>query len=139
MKLRYLLAASAVSVLATTGAASAQQGTTSALFDAVDQLDDVDDDDRSVQQFGLSVDEVDDMDVHNTAGEEIGEVDEVLEDGAGQIVAVAVEFDDVLDDEEDRVVGLDQLQLQDGDLVTDLSEAQIEDLPSGTTERPRRP
>lgn len=119
MKLQHLLLVALL--LAGTGIATAQQAS---------DLSEVEDDDRAVPPFGLSVDEVEDMDIANTAGEKIAEVEEVLEDGAGQIVAVATDVeDDILDDDDDRVIGLDELQLKDNRFTTGLTQAQIEATP----------
>ena len=97
---------------------------------SVSDLKEVDDDDLVVQPFNRTVDDLEDMDLKTAAGEEIGEVDEVLMDGTGQPVALAIETDDLLDlDDEDRVFRLDQVRLDGDDLVTDLSNSEIETLP----------
>ena len=97
---------------------------------SVSDLSEIDDDDLVVQPFNRTVDDLDDMDVKNAAGEEIGEVEEVLRDGTGQPVALAIEIDDLLDlDDEERVFRLDQVRLDGDDLVTDLSNSEIEALP----------
>jgi hypothetical protein len=119
MKLQHLLLVALL--IAGSGIATAQQAS---------DLSEVDDDDRAVSPFGLSVDEVEDMNIANTAGEKIAEVEEVLEDGAGQIVAVAIDVEDgILDDDDDRVIGLDELQLTDDRFTTELTQAQIEATP----------
>ena len=48
-------------------------------------------DDAIVEPFGLTVDQIEDMDIVNAAGDEIGEVEEVLVDENGQAVAVVVQ------------------------------------------------
>ena len=97
---------------------------------SVSDLKEVDDDDLVVQSFNRTVDDLEDMDLENAEGEEIGEVEEVLMDGTGQPVALAIEIDDLLDlDDEDRVFRLDQVRLDGDDLVTDLSNSEIEALP----------
>jgi len=97
---------------------------------SVSDLSEIEDDDLVVQPFNRTVDDLEDMDLENAAGEEIGEVDEVLMDGTGQPVALAIEIDDLLDlDDEDRVFRLDQVRLDGDDLVTDLSNSEIETLP----------
>lgn len=108
------------------GAALAQQ--------SPDRLHEVDDDDTTLTYRGLTADELDDMDVVNGAGEKIGEIDEVLADASNQIVAVVVELDAGLLDLDDRevVMGLDQLELEQGDaadFVTSLSMEELEALP----------
>ena len=97
---------------------------------SVSDLKEVDDDDLVVQPFNRTVDDLEDMDLKTAEGEEIGEVDEVLMDGTGQPVALAIETDDLLDlDDEDRVFRLDQVRLDGDDLVTELSNSEIETLP----------
>jgi hypothetical protein len=97
---------------------------------SVSDLSEIEDDDLVVQPFNRTVDDLEDMDLKTAEGEEIGEVDEVLMDGTGQPVAVAIEIDDLLDlDDEDRVFRLDQVRLDGDDLVTDLSNSEIETLP----------
>ena len=54
---------------------------------------------------------IEDMEVRNAAGEEIGEIDEVLVDGAGRIVAVTVEIGGFLD------IGDESLIVETGDLA----------------------
>jgi hypothetical protein len=54
---------------------------------------------------------IEDMQVRNAAGEEIGEIDEVLVDGAGRIVAVTVEIGGFLD------IGDESLIVETGDLA----------------------
>lgn len=98
---------------------------------SVSDLKEVDDDDVVVQPFDRTVDDLEDMDLKTAAGEEIGEVEEVLMDGSGQPVALAIEVDELLDlDDEERVFRLDQLRLDGDDLVTDLSNSEIEALPA---------
>jgi uncharacterized protein YrrD len=89
-----------------------------------------DDDDMVVQPFNLTVDDIEDMDLKSADGDEIGEVEEVLIDASGQPIAVAVEVGGFLGiGERDVVLGLDQVQLMDDDLVTSADKATIEGLP----------
>lgn len=98
---------------------------------SVSDLQEVEDDDVVVQPFDRTVDDLEDMDLKTAAGEEIGEVEEVLMDGSGQPVALAIEVDELLDlDDEERVFRLDQLRLDGDDLVTDLSSSEVEALPA---------
>lgn len=131
MKPQHILSAAAALMLAAPAGAHAQQSSSTTLAQAasVQGLSEVDDDDRNVPGLGMSVDDLDDADVHDADGEEIGEVEEVLEDGSGRIVAVAVEFDDIRDDDDERVVELARLRPDGDDLVTDLAEAEIRALP----------
>jgi hypothetical protein len=115
-------------------ATNGENGGASALVlaqQSVSDLKEVDDDDVVVQPFDRTVDDLEDMDLKTAAGEEIGEVEEVLMDGSGQPVALAIEVDELLDlDDEERVFRLDQLRLDGDDLVTDLSNSEIEALPA---------
>jgi len=93
-------------------------------------LEEAEDDDLVVQPFGLTVDDIDDMELMNADGEEIGEIEEVLLDASGQPVAVSVEVDDFLGiDDREVVFGLDQLQLTGDDFVTSVDRATVEALP----------
>jgi hypothetical protein len=70
------------------------------------------------------------MDLKGAGGEEIGEVDDVLIDAAGQPVAVTLEVGGFLGvGDREVVLGLDQLKLMDDDFVTDADKATIEALP----------
>ena len=83
-----------------------------------------------VQPFNLSVDDLEDMDLKSAAGEDIGEVEEVLLDAGGQPAAVSVEVGGFLGmGEREVVLGLDQLELMDDHLVTSADKATIEALP----------
>ena len=88
------------------------------------------DDRLVVPPLNLTVEQIEDIDVKSAGGEEIGEVEEVLTDAGGKPVAVSVEVGGFLDIGDRRVVlGLDQLRLKDGALVTDADKATIEALP----------
>jgi PRC-barrel domain len=88
------------------------------------------DDDLVVQPFNLTIDQIEDMDLRSGGGEEIGEVDEVLIDAAGQPVAVTLEVGGFLGvGDREVVLGLDQLKLLDDQFVTDADKATIEALP----------
>ena len=74
--------------------------------------------------------ELGDMDVVTPNGDKIGEVEEVLMDTSGQVVAVAVEVGGFLGiGDDDVIIRLDQLRLQDNQFVTTLTKEQIEALP----------
>jgi PRC-barrel domain len=74
--------------------------------------------------------ELGDMNVVNPAGEKIGEVEEVLMDTSGEVVAVAVEVGGFLGiGDDDVIIQLDQLRLENNQLVTALTKEQIEALP----------
>jgi ribosomal 30S subunit maturation factor RimM len=74
--------------------------------------------------------ELGDMNVVNPAGEKIGEVEEVLMDTSGKVVAVAVEVGGFLGiGDDDVIIPLDQLRLENNQLMTALTKEQIEVLP----------
>jgi hypothetical protein len=119
------LALVAATALAVAPLAAAAQQTTEATA-----YQEAEDDDMVVQPFNLTVDDLEDMNLESAAGDDIGEVEEVLTDGTGQPVAVAVEVGGFLGIGEREVVfPLDQLQLVDDGLVTSADRATIEALP----------
>lgn len=94
------------------------------------ELSEVDDDKKLVQPLGLSVDTVEEMDVYDANGNQIGEVDAVLQDKNGEIKGVAVEYGGFLGfGEKGAIVTLDQLKLKDGTLITELTEDQLSQQP----------
>ena len=93
----------------------------------------VKDDDRIVAPWNLRVDDVEDMDVYGPDGKELGEVEEVLEDGTGQIRAVVLEFGGILGfGDKEVIVAMDQLQLAKDRFTTNLTEEQLTALPAWT-------
>jgi sporulation protein YlmC with PRC-barrel domain len=74
--------------------------------------------------------ELGDMNVVTPDGDKIGEVEEVLMNTSGKVVAVAVEVGGFLGiGDDDVIIQLDQLRLEDNRLVTTLTKEQIEALP----------
>ena len=117
------LCAAAVLALAPLSAAAQQPLDVSGYTEAEDG-------DLVVQPFNLSVDQIEDMHVKTAAGEEVGDIEEVLTDTSGQPVAVSLLVGGFLGiGEREVVVGLDQLQLADDDFVIDADKAIIERLP----------
>jgi hypothetical protein len=73
---------------------------------------------------------LDDMPVVDARGERVGEVEEILIDASGQVIAVALEVGGFLGiGSDDVVIRLDQLRLEDNQLVTNMTKEQIETLP----------
>ncbi len=74
--------------------------------------------------------ELDDMNVVTPNGDKIGDVEEVLMDMSGNVVAVTVEAGGFLGVGDDEVIiALDQLRLENEQLVTTMTKEQIEALP----------
>jgi sporulation protein YlmC with PRC-barrel domain len=90
----------------------------------------VDDDKKLVRPWNVPADSVAEMDVYDANGKKIGQVDAVLQDKNGEIKGVAVGYGGFLGfGEKGAIVTLDQLQLKDGTLITDVSEDQLSKLP----------
>lgn len=106
--------------------APAQQATPT-----VPQLVEIEQDDLVVRPFNLTVDQIEDMDLVDASGAEIGDIEELLADSSGQVAAVTVEAGGFLGiGEREAVVGIDQIRLIDDRLVTELTKEQIEQLPT---------
>lgn len=94
------------------------------------KLVEVDDDNLRVASLSVTVDQLEDMDVYDAAGMKIGDVEDVLGATKDQPIAVAVDADDFLgQDGEDVVVTIDQLRIQDGKLVTDVTKDALAKMP----------
>lgn len=88
------------------------------------------DDDLVVAAFNRSVDEIEDADLLNAAGEEIGEVEEVLVDAGGRAVAIVADVGDFLGiGDKEVIIGLDLVELRGDDLVTTLTREELAGLP----------
>jgi sporulation protein YlmC with PRC-barrel domain len=99
----------------------------------ITELTAVDDSKKLVTPWALPVDRVEEMDVYDKNGKKIGEVDAVLEDKKGEIRGVAVVHGGFLGfGSKDTIVTLDRLQLEDGDIVTELTEDQLSEQPDWT-------
>jgi sporulation protein YlmC with PRC-barrel domain len=89
----------------------------------------IDDDALAVDQFQMTVDELEDMDVVNMEGEVIGEVEEVLGTADGTATAFAVEIGGFLGiGETDAIVPFDQVTAADGELQVEMDAAAVEAL-----------
>lgn len=88
-------------------------------------------DDRvTIQSFTMTADDLDDRDVYDAAGNEIGEIEEVLGPDASTPTHVAIEFeDDIVDNDDDRLVEITALSMVDGRVVLDMDLSEIEALP----------
>lgn len=89
--------------------------------------------DMVVERLGLTVDELEDMDIVGPDGEEIGDVEDILIDADNRIVAVVAEFGGWLDiGDREVILPLEHLGLQADrrKLVVSLTREQIEALPA---------
>jgi sporulation protein YlmC with PRC-barrel domain len=99
----------------------------------ITELTAVDEDSKLVKPWNVPVDTVEEMDVFDANGKQIGEVDAVLQDKNGEIKGVVVEYGGFLGfGEKGAVVGIDQLKLSDGTIITDLTEEQLPQRPEWT-------
>lgn len=84
------------------------------------------DDDVMVQSFNMSASDLEDADLVDASGNEIGDIETVLVDASGAPVAVAAEVGGFLGmGEKTVVINLDQLQLKDDEVVTVLTKEQL--------------
>jgi sporulation protein YlmC with PRC-barrel domain len=119
--MRYLPAAAAAVVLL---------GTTMAVAQQAEVWKEADNDALVVQPLNLPVSEVEDMDIVGPDGSEVGEVEEVLVNAAGQAAAVAAEVGGFLGvGEKEVIIPLNQLQVSGDDLATAMTKEQLEALP----------
>jgi sporulation protein YlmC with PRC-barrel domain len=119
MRIQSAIAAACMMV---TGAAWAQ--TAPALVE-------VDRDDTMVPSLGMNVDRLEELDLIGANGEKIGDVEDVLADSSGKVVAVVIEYGGFLGmGEKEAVFMLDKLKLQNGKLVTTMTKAELEKLPA---------
>jgi sporulation protein YlmC with PRC-barrel domain len=117
---RYLIITAAL--IGAVGLAYAQQPATG----SVPPLVEVENEAMMVERFNLSVNQLADMEITDSDGKRIGEVEEVLMTPEGKITAVSVE---VVGDKE-VVMELDQLRRKGDVLMTDLTAEQVEALKS---------
>lgn len=94
-------------------------------------LQELDEDALLIEQFGLKVGELEEMRIITSDGETIGEVDEILLNAEGRIVAVSAEMGGFLDiGDREVVLGLEQLTRDGNRLRVDMTARDIEALPT---------
>ena len=97
----------------------------------ITELTAVDDSKKLVKPWALPVDRVAEMDVYDAKGNKIGEVDAVLQDKKGEVKGIAVVHGGFLGfGAKDSIITLDRLKLKDGDIVTELTEDQLDAQPA---------
>ena len=102
-----------------------------ALAQTEPQWVEVEDESLMVEAYGITVDDLEDMDIIGASGEEIGEVEEVLMTPDGQITAVTAEVGGFLGiGDKEVVVELDQLTHDGDQLRMDMTEEEVEALPA---------
>lgn len=96
----------------------------------VKSLQELDEDNQTARWNNLTVDQLEDMDIVDANGDEVGDVEEILADGEGNIVAITAEVGGFLGiGEKEVIVSVDQLEVRDDKLTTSLSKEQMEALP----------
>jgi hypothetical protein len=120
MKLRHALLATAITLsIGASGQASAQQTAPATPSGAT-----------APTPGASGLRKLDDMKVVAVAGDEFGEIDEVLINASGQVVAVVVEAGGWMGmGKREVVVQLDQLRFENGRFVTSLTKEQFGALP----------
>jgi len=73
-------------------------------------LTELDDDDSNIMYEGFTVEQLEDMKLVRD-GEVIGEVESVLADASGEVVALAIDRENVRGDDDEVVVPIDDLEL----------------------------
>lgn len=133
-KRRRVATATALAALATVAATALpqQRAALAQAAPAVNpaELKEVEDGSLQVGGLGLNAGRLEDMEVVGADGNEVGEVEEVLANPAGQVVAVTIEAGGFLGiGAKEVVVGLDRLRFADNRLTTDLTKEQTAGLP----------
>jgi sporulation protein YlmC with PRC-barrel domain len=87
------------------------------------QYQEADDDNLLIEAFDLTVGQIDDMEIVTSTGERVGQVDGVVTDSSGQVVAIMVETED-----KKALVHLDEFTLDGSRLITSITKADIHSL-----------
>ncbi|HEV7293698.1 MAG TPA: PRC-barrel domain-containing protein [Devosia sp.] len=121
-----LTAFTATAVLALTTVSFAQADWIASQAEWMEQDDEV-----IVQLLSLTVEELEDRDLYDAAGREIGEVKEVIGLSDGTVIGLAVEIDDYagIEDYEQVVVPIDRVSPDGERLTTDLTVDELRALP----------
>ena len=87
-------------------------------------------DDMIVPQLNASVDDVEDMDIYDSAGRKIAEVEAVVIDGTGTVRGLVIEHGGLLGiGSREAILEIGNVQLKDGRLVINMTEEQLPSLP----------
>jgi hypothetical protein len=133
---RLLMSAACSAILLTTGPVLAQQGAPAPIGSGVtgsipspSNLREVSDDDRMIPPWNVTLERIDEMEVISPAGEEMAEVEALLEDASGQIAALVLEVEGLDGDEREVIVPLNQMNFQEDRLTTNLTVDQLRAMP----------
>lgn len=94
---------------------------------ATPQLIEIDDDQAGVAVLGLTVDQIEDMDLFDAQGTKLGDVEEVLGTDAMTAIALAVDLEGT--DDIDVIVELTGLEAVDNRIVTGMTADELRALP----------
>ncbi len=94
---------------------------------AAPQLIELDDDQLGVLVLGLSVDQIEDLDVYDAQGTKLGEVEDVLGTDAMTATALVVDLEGV---DLDVIVDLAGLEVRDNRIITTLTAQELRALPA---------
>ena len=88
-------------------------------------------DDTMVTAFSLTADQVDDLDVYDTAGREIGDVEDVIGPDRDTPTALTVDFegDAGFPDRDDVIIPIERFTLENNRLILDIDPAEVAGLP----------
>ena len=87
------------------------------------------DDDVMVAALNMEADDVDDLDVYDAAGSEIGDVEDVVGTDANTPTALVVDFEGDAYGDEDRVIGLKHFTMAGDRLTLSLDAAAVATMP----------
>lgn len=125
----------AAALIASAGFAQAQQQDTTAdpatATGTLPVYIEVEDEAATVGAFGLAVGEVENADIYGPTGERVAEIEEVLVNPQGEIVAVSAEVGGFVGiGDREVIVELGQLRREGDRFVTSLTQQQLEALPA---------
>jgi len=111
--------------------AAAQPPTLDEIAKTAGSLRKSDDDGKMVEHLGATIDQVEEMDIYDTNGKKIAEVDSVLEDASGDIKGVVIEYGGFLGiGDKGAILTFDHMKQKDGNIVVDMTEDQLPSLPA---------
>ena len=95
--------------------------------DSLSSWVEIEDDSVLIPELNVTVDDLDDMDLYDLSGQEIGEVDDVLGPDAATATAVSIEIEQgFMKGDKEVILDVADLAIVDGRLVTDLTAAELD-------------